>query len=378
MMKRKFLKLVVILVSFLVLTSCTFEGLYLPNDPDMYPNKVNLDLCTFDTYQIEEELLGYPVETFTFESDNSIVTSVTEKGLITTYSEGVSSVLATSLINSDYNTEITINTAKGVKVDYIDVGQGDAILIILPNDEVMMIDAGVGLYYDETEAWNNIKETFNKRGIGKIDYLVMTHNHGDHYGFVPKILWEYKVENIYGSGSVRTNYEYLNIMQSIKNAGIEYNIVKLGDYFINENDLIVQVVGVQQDLNEDDGGNPNFQSVMIRIKYKKVAYMFTGDAGYQTGDCENVAINSGLDLSADILKVGHHGSMYSSGNSFLNAVKPKIAVITTSIDTETGHPHIQAVNRIKNVGAAIYQSAVNGTISVSTTGYVIYVQTEKN
>ncbi|MBQ8293381.1 MAG: MBL fold metallo-hydrolase [Bacilli bacterium] len=369
---KKLLKLFICIFCILVLASCSNE-----HPDELFPNKVELELCSFDNYQLNVDDLGYQLDTFTFETDNSLIADITSEGYITTYGEGEVSIYAESILNSDFNTEIELQVVKGIKVDYIDVGQGDAILISLPNGEVMMIDAGRGLYYDEQAGLENIYETFQKRGIGKIDYLVMTHNHGDHYGFVPNIIRDYEVENIYASGSMRSTYEFLNIMQSIKLAAIPYNIVSVGDYLINEEDLTAQVVGVQLDLDEDNGGDPNFQSVMIKIKYKETAYMFTGDAGYKKGDCEWIALNSGIDLTADVLKVGHHGSMYSSSVEFLNAVKPKIAVITTSKTTETGHPHNQALNRINNVGAVIYQSAKHGTITISSTGYRIYIQTEK-
>ena len=100
-----------------------------------------------------------------------------------------------------------------------------------------------------------------------------------------------------------------------------------------------------------------------------------GDAGVEV---EEDLIQKYNLQDIDVLKVGHHGSTYSSGNQFLKAVDPDIAVITTSKDTETGHPHIQALNRLKNINATIYQSAVHGTITVSSNGESIYIVTEKN
>jgi beta-lactamase superfamily II metal-dependent hydrolase len=341
-----------------------------------YPYELSLDICSYDFYQLTDDLFKMPINSYDITIDNPMIASISTNGYITTYMEGNANIYFENKINEDYNTILKLNTSKGIKVDYIDVGQGDAILVLLPNDEVMMIDAGAGLYYDEATAWQNIKNTLNKRGVSVIDHLVLTHNHGDHYGLVPNVVRNYRVLNCYDSGSIRTNWQYINVMDSITNAGISKKVVKVGDIIVKEENLLVQVVGVQQSNYEED--DINYQSIMIRIEYEDVAYMFTGDAGYRDGDCENVALNSGLELKSNVLKVGHHGSMYSSGNKFLNAVKPDIAIITTSKDTETGHPHTQALNRLKNVSAEIYQSAIHGTITVSSNGEIIYIVTEKN
>lgn len=380
--KKLFVQILLLICSLFLLTSCVQlvppvnNGGNTNDNEKQYPYELSLDICSYDFYQLSDELFEMPISSYDITIDNPMIASVSNSGYITTYMEGNANIYFNNKINDDYNTIIKLNTSKGIKVDYIDVGQGDAILVSLPNDEVMMIDAGAGLYYDENIAWQNIKNTLNKRGISTIDHLVITHNHGDHYGLVPNVVRNYRVLNCYDSGSIRTNWQYVNVMDSIANAGIKKQVVKVGDIIVEEGKLLVQVVGVQQSNNEDD--NVNYQSIMIRIVYEDVAYMFTGDAGYREGDCENIALNSGLELKSNVLKVGHHGSMYSSGNQFLNAVKPDIAIITTSKDTETGHPHAQALNRLNKVNAEIYQSAVHGTITVSSNGKIIYIVTEKN
>lgn len=377
--KKLFVQILLFICS-LLLTSCV--QLIPPvnnggsDNEKEYPYELSLDICSYDFYQLTDDLFKMPINSYDITIDNPMIASISTNGYITTYMEGNANIYFENKINEDYNTILKLNTSKGIKVDYIDVGQGDAILVLLPNDEVMMIDAGAGLYYDEATAWQNIKNTLNKRGVSVIDHLVLTHNHGDHYGLVPNVVRNYRVLNCYDSGSIRTNWQYINVMDSITNAGISKKVVKVGDIIVKEENLLVQVVGVQQSNYEED--DINYQSIMIRIEYEDVAYMFTGDAGYRDGDCENVALNSGLELKSNVLKVGHHGSMYSSGNKFLNAVKPDIAIITTSKDTETGHPHTQALNRLKNANAEIYQSAIHGTITVSSNGEIIYIVTEKN
>ena len=277
--KKLFVQTLLLIGSLFLLTSCV--QLVPPvnnggnNDNEkQYPYELSIDICSYDFYQLTDELFEMPISSYDITIDNPMIASVSNNGYITTFMEGNANIYFDNKINSEYNTLIKLNTSKGIKVDYIDVGQGDAILVSLPNDEVMMIDAGAGLYYDENIAWQNIRNTLNKRGISEIDHLVITHNHGDHYGLVPNVVRNYRVLNCYDSGSIRTNWQYINVMDSITDAGINKQIVKVGDKIIEEENLLVQVVGVQQSNNEED--NVNYQSIMIRIVYEDVAYMFTG------------------------------------------------------------------------------------------------------
>lgn len=365
-MKRYLSSLLLLLLLFL--TSC-----YLPNSAN---EKILLDsssikLTLGDTYQIEAKYLEYNDSDFKYHSlDNNIVV-VNNTGLVTPVKEGQTKI---TISLQSIKTTLTIVVIKGLVVHFIDIGQGDAILIQLPNNEVMMIDAG---YYHQN-SWQQIYNTLTKQGITTIDYLIISHNHADHYALIPNVINGFNVRAVYGSGSVRTNWQYLQIMQSIEKANLTYYILKIGDYLIKEDNLTAQVVATKLSLNEDnDGENPNYSSVMIRLSYEETSFLFTGDAGYRIGDGEDIALKSNLTLKADVLKVGHHGSTYSSGSAFLAKVLPKYAIITSSKETETGHPHEAALNRLRKVGAIIYETKTNGTIMVTSNGVTITVKTEK-
>lgn len=333
-----------------------------------------------DTETIETKLTidGELSQAYYYVIDDTSIVSISNnvvKGL----KKGIVTVTVISDINHEIYKTITITVLNPpmLKAHFIDVGQGDATFIELPNGKTLMIDAGIGLYGGEN-SWTNIQETIDGAGYTSIDYLVITHNHGDHYGAVPNLVRKYHVDTVYINGSTRVNSEYYTVTQAIYNFATNVVIAEIGDYLFNEEDLSAQIVATRQVENETaNDGNPNYNSIMIRLAYKNISYMFTGDAGYREGDAEDLAINSGLILDSDILKVGHHGSTYSSGTLFLAKVSPKIAVITTSKDTETGHPHQAAVNRISNYCKEIYQSKDNGTIIISTDGTNIMVSTEK-
>lgn len=331
----------------------------------------------FDVSEVKLALDGTyllePKEDFkgiNYRSDDEEIITVSSKGLVTAVGVGDGAVIA-RFKAQEVIIKFTIYETSGIlNVYFIDVGQGDAIYLELPNDESMMIDAGYGFGY-ERKAELNLRKVLDEHLTRKIDHFVITHNHSDHYGFVPIIIQDYGIENLYGSGSTRVNSQYLNIMKSIKQAGLEYLVLEVGDVLIEEDDLFIQVVATQSIEDESD---PNISSVMIRIVYKETSFMFTGDGGYKNSrDAEFIALNSGLDLEADVLKVGHHGSRYSSSNQFLAAVNPKYAVLTTVKNSRDGLPTFDAIRRLEMMGATLYQTKDLGTIKVTSDGVNISI-----
>ena len=259
---------------------------------------------------------------------------------------------------------------RDLKVYFINVGQADSIFIMLPNGKNLLIDAGLdhATSFDENDfpSWDNIKAVLDSENIKTIDYVIITHNHSDHYYYIPDILRQYNVSTVYMSGSTSTAYAYQNILQTIKTLNIKAVEVSVKDMLINEGLLSLQVVSTKKENNPEDA---NFTSVAVKLIYNQKSFLFMGDAGSKTSeDGEYIALNSGIDLKSDVLKVGHHGSTYSSSSVFLNQVKPEYAVITTSSITSTGHPHNAAVNRLSKVTNNILQSKEDGTILFVTNG----------
>lgn len=263
-----------------------------------------------------------------------------------------------------------------LKVYFINVGQADCSLIILPNGRTVLIDAGLdhATTFDENNfpSWENIKKIFELENIYEIDYLIITHNHSDHYYYVSDIINNYYVKTVYMSGSTTTSYTYLDILNTIKNKKVTTKIVTVGFKMLEEKDLTMQVVATQQIDNPDDA---NSCSVMVKLTYGKRSFLFTGDAGYREGDAEPIALNSGIDLKSDVLKVGHHGSTYSSGHEFLSKVRPQFAVITSAKVTSTGHPHKAALNRLNTYCDYILQSKDDGTILFESNGNTLTYKT---
>lgn len=319
------------------------------------------------TYQLKPK---YDLSKIVYESINEEIVSVSSDGLVEALSSGEALVAASYKKQKVEITFLVYELSGQLNVYFIDVGQGDAIFISLPNNQTMMIDAGYGFDY-KSKAQRNITSILDQELCNKIDHFVISHNHEDHYGFVPLIINDYGIVNLYGSGSKRENSQYLSIMKSIEQAGLDYLVLEVGDILVQESDLFIQVVATQRLENDSD---PNISSVMIRIVYGETAFMFTGDGGYKNSrDAEYIALSSGLDLQADVLKVGHHGSRYSSSREFLQAISPRYAILTTAENSRDGLPTFDAIRRLELVGASLYQTKDLGTIKVTSDGLNIKI-----
>ena len=351
------------LTIFILLVLILFSGCSTPKPSalDSLPKSMHLEIG--ETY-----LFG---DFDHYESSNEVVASFDQDGRIHALKNGISELI---IYEGSRHVAIQLTVGQGEElpliIDIIDIGQGDAILIQLPNGEVMMIDCGKA----RSDSWDKISSKLNNYHITTIDHLIITHNHSDHYDLVPDLISNYDVLAIYGSGSTRTNITYLQIMQAIDAAGLEIYVVEVGDKIIDEVGLVLQVVATQQIENED---NPNISSVVVKLTYLNTSYLFMGDAGFASSrDGENTALNSGIELDSDVLKVGHHGSYEASGEAFLAEVTPAYALITTDQDS-TNHPHVNALNRLIAVGATIYQTKDQGTITITSDGEEIAFSFEK-
>lgn len=263
-----------------------------------------------------------------------------------------------------------------LRVYFIDVGQADCSLIMLPTGEKVLIDAGLdhATSYDQNNypSWINIENILSQENIRTIDYLIITHNHLDHYAYVSDIIRNYNVKSVYMSGSTSTNYTYLEILETINKYNIPIYETYVGQKIVDKEKLQLQVVSTQKIDNPEDA---NITSVCTKLTYDNISFLFMGDAGYRKNDGESIALNSGIDLKSDVLKVGHHGSPYSSSDEFMKKVSPKYAVITTADKSITNHPYASVISRLKKYSEIILQSKDDGTILFVSNGNTLDVYT---
>ncbi len=253
------------------------------------------------------------------------------------------------------------NDFKYMNVHYIDVGNGDSIFIELPNNTNMLIDAG------ESSKGDNVVDYIKSLGYSNINYIIGTHPHTDHIGGLSKIINSFTIEKIYMPKVISTSKTYENLLNTIMNKGLKIQTARAGMNIINSQGLLVTILAP----NNDSYADLNNYSVVVKIEYQDVKFLFMGDAEEKS---ENEILD---DVESDVIKVGHHGSNTSSSKKFVSRVNAKYAIISVGSDNNYNHPNMDIVNRWKDADAKVYRTDLDGTIVVSTNGSTLNVEKEK-
>lgn len=265
------------------------------------------------------------------------------------------------LLQNDNNINNENDNLRNMKVHYIDVGEGDSIFIELPNEKTMLIDAGEAV--EGKKVINYIKQL----GYSNIDYIVGTHPHTDHIGGLAQVINSFDLGKIYMPKVISTSKTYENLLNTISMKGLKIQTARAGVNIINEKNLLIDIIAP----NRDSYSDLNNYSIVIKITYKNRKFIFMGDA-------EMISENEILtDVTADIVKVGHHGSNTSSGQNFVDRVNAKYAIISVGSDNNYNHPNMNIVNRWENSGAKVYRTDLSGTIIAITDGNTLSIETEK-
>lgn len=251
----------------------------------------------------------------------------------------------------------------GCEVHYIDVGQADAILIRC-DGRSMMIDGGNAA--DSSLIYAYLK----KYGVTHLDYMVNTHPHEDHVGGLAGALNAAAVDTVYASAASYDSAPFRNFLKYVRAQGKEITVPKPGDAF-SLGGARFQVIAPQK----TDYAEVNDTSIVLRMTYGSTSFLFTGDAGEES---EYDMLQSGLPLQSTVLKVGHHGSATASSYAFLRSVTPEYAVISCGVDNTYGHPTKSVLSRLRDVGAKVYRTDMQGTVIARSDGNTVTFTTQKN
>ena len=255
-----------------------------------------------------------------------------------------------SINTKENNIQINKNT---LQVHFINVGQGDSILIQV-NNKNLLIDSGPNKSEDK------LKKYLKKLNISKFDYIIATHPHEDHIGNMSYIINNFDVLNFYAPKVENSTKAFETMVESLIRKDLKIKVLKANIKSIDlGKNIVVDVFSPLSNSYED----LNNYSPIIKISYGNTSFLFTGDAEELS---ENEVLNAGFDLKCDVLKIGHHGSSSSTSEKFLKASNPSIAVISVGEDNTYGHPTDTVLSRLKET--KIYRTDINGNIVITSDG----------
>ncbi len=240
-------------------------------------------------------------------------------------------------------------------VYFLNVGQGDAILIQTPSGDDILIDGG-----PDEAVLSELGEVlpFWDR---KIELIILTHPDADHVSGLVSVLERYEVEEVWMTGVAHHSSVYEMFLNLIETQNISSQIVTLGYSKIFDGVMSLEVLFPFENFYQEEVKDVNATSVVCRLDYQSKSFLFTGDAPI---DVELEMVNEGLFLTAEILKAGHHGSRTSTSLDFLEAVNSEVAIISCGKDNRFNHPHSEVIENLELMNIETHRTDLEGRIEM--------------
>lgn len=259
-------------------------------------------------------------------------------------------------------------TNPSVIIDYVDVGQGDAMVIRdLKSEKVIVIDAG--------KRDGKVIRFLEKKGVKKIDLFIFTHPHSDHIGSAKDFFDKFEVLRVLDSGYAHTSRMYKRLLEAIKENKIPYILAKSGQNIKLGTDRKIRVLAPGKELFEGTRSDANANSIILQLIVGNTRFYFAADSEEET---EEFVLEHHSGLQSDVLKIAHHGSKHATTDPFLKAVSPTVAIIPVAKRNVYHHPSPETMSKLKFNHIKTYQTSINGTITVKTDGKKYSVHVEKN
>ncbi|MBQ7345495.1 MAG: MBL fold metallo-hydrolase [Oscillospiraceae bacterium] len=255
----------------------------------------------------------------------------------------------------------TPTTSGGLTVHFIDVGQADCALLQCGGESILIDGGNVG---DSSLVVSYLQ----KVGVQELTAVFCSHAHEDHVGGLPGVLAVYPTEAVYAPTATHSSNCFDDFVYYADQQGLSITIPSVGDT-MTFGTATVEVLGPTKSYPD-----PNNTSLVLMVTYGATRFLFTGD---METTAETDLVESGADLKADVLKVGHHGSDTSTGYRFLYQVDPEYGVISVGADNEYGHPCEEPLSRLRDAGVTLYRTDQLGTIQAHSDGTQISFTWEK-
>jgi competence protein ComEC len=248
-------------------------------------------------------------------------------------------------------------------VTFINVGQGDCVLIKTPSGKTMLVDGG------ERTAGNEVVRVLQENGIQRINAMVSTHPHADHIGGLVRVLQRLPVDAVYDSAKPYSSKTYEDYLTLIYDKDIPFHVARAGNEIRLDDSIEIFVLWPPHtdagDSFHVEKLSVNDASLMLYISFGNTTLLLTGDAETIV---EEELIRQGSVPEAQVLKIAHHGSATSSSEAFLNTVKPKIAIICVGAGNTYGYPHKETIKSLTGIGSEILRTDIHGTIVLHSDG----------
>ena len=254
----------------------------------------------------------------------------------------------------------TAQTSTNVTLKFIDVGQGEAILIALP-EKTILIDAG------PTGSAPKIAQVLQELGRNKIDYLVATHPDEDHIGGMADVISNTQIGTIYAPNKTNNTATYRKFLAAIQNNNLQITLAEAGTIIDQTDSYKLEILWPKKDANFPD---TNDYSIIIKLTVGNKTFLFTGDAP------TNAILNSNPG-HIDVLKVSHHGSRTGTTEQLVRKFSPTYAVVSYALDNSYGHPMQSVLNALHKHSVEIWGTGANGTITITCDGTNIDISGEK-
>lgn len=258
-----------------------------------------------------------------------------------------------------------VNYENKMIIHYIDVGQGDCILIQV-NNKNLLIDSGPS---------SNRKDLLNyleKLNIKKFDYIIATHPHEDHIGNMDTIIKRYDIGSFYSPKVITSSTTFENMISALVDKNLKINVLKKGVKGIDlGKNTEIEVFSPLENISSD---NLNDYSPIIKITFFNNSFLFTGDAEIST---EDTVLSQNNNLNCDILKVGHHGSSTSTSTDFLISTNPSVPIISVGKNNSYGHPTSETLSLLNSYNIRTIRTDINGTVIAISDGKNINISTVK-
>lgn len=242
---------------------------------------------------------------------------------------------------------------------FIDVGQGDSTLLATPDGKYMLIDCG------PTDSSDYVVKYLDNIGVDKLEYLVISHPHEDHYGGAEAVLQNFEVENLIVHKEFVCEYPYDMLINEFgdnpDNEDLEVFFAEAGDSYDFSDCAEFMIIAPEK----PDKQNLNNASICLKVIFGSTAFLFTGDAEKSV---EKEMIGSSYNLSADVFKAAHHGSSTSNIKTFIEQINPKFAVVSCEKENDYGHPHKETLDTFKNYGVTVLRTDEISDIIISSDG----------